>query len=90
MARFYVSGHLGNFASGLFKAGGRHSVADCHVRGWDAGVEVETVKLDNGDAFDIYMTGGSHKPSSRIKIGRVEHKKGDTAPIFLPSKEMTT
>lgn len=85
MARFYVTGHLDSSRNSDFKAGGRHSISDVHVRGWSSGVEVDTVKLpDGGDAFDIYLTPGSSGAGHRVLIGRVKDMHdGEGAALVL-------
>jgi hypothetical protein len=82
MARFYAS--VVNGRGSTTNVGGRASVDSAHIRGWDVGVEVETVKLTDGDALDIYQTGGSHAAGGRVRIGRVSIVKGETEPRFTP------
>lgn len=45
-----------------------HRIAESHTRGWDAGVLVVARKDNENpetvDAFDIYLTGGSHNPKT--------------------------
>jgi len=73
MSRFYVSGRLGNNTP--FKAGGIRSVNDAHVRGWNGGIEVDTVALaDGSDRFDVYMTPGSNGDGHRVLLGSVESR----------------
>lgn len=81
MARFFAS--VINGRGNETTVGGRASVNSAHVRGWDAGVRVETVKLTDGDALDIYMTGGSHAASKTEYLGRVVIQRGDNGPHFI-------
>lgn len=81
MARFFAS--VWNGRGNETTVGGRSSVNNAHIRGWDAGVRVETVKLTDGDAFDVYMTGGSHASSQDVLIGRVVIQRGENGPHFV-------
>lgn len=43
-----------------------------HIRGWNAGVNVEARKQDDGhDVFYVYMTGGSTGAHNDVLLGTV-------------------
>lgn len=81
-ARFYLTASNGHGHE--TKVGGRASVTGTHIRGWDVGIRVSTVKLVDGDRLDVYMTGGSNGSSGEVFIGSAVLQKGDEAPRFEP------
>jgi hypothetical protein len=88
MARFYLTAVNGR--GNTNSIGGRSSVQSAHVRGWNAGVEVECVKCinENGDEydrFDVYMTPGSSGAGHRVLVGQVTEMP-KRRPRWLPAK----
>lgn len=81
MARFFAS--VINGRGNETTVGGRASVNSAHVRGWDVGIRVETVKLTDGDRLDVYMTGGSHAAGGDTFIGSAVIQRGDNSPHFI-------
>jgi hypothetical protein len=80
--RFYVS--YTNRRGKTYGAGTRAGDG-VHVRGWDAGVRVTAQALLGGvDAFEIYMTSGSHDTSPDVLLGTV--RDTPNGPEFAPSK----
>jgi len=58
-----------------------------HVRGWNAGVKVtprEYLNSDNKDtdAFEVYVTAGSHGGARDIRLGRVLDTKDGA--VWMP------
>ena len=86
MARFYLTARNGR--GNTQSIGGRASVQDAHIRGWNGGVEVDTIALSDGsDRLDVYMTPGSTGAGHRVLLGSVEvPNKGKTGPKWRPAK----
>lgn len=82
MARFYAT--VTNGRGNETAVGGVSSVESAHIRGWDAGVKVVPVKLPDGDAFEVYMTTGSHATGHDVLLGRVILRQGQVKPVFVP------
>ena len=79
MSRFYLTAV--NSRGNSVSAAGSSRGQDCHLRGWNAGVEVVARVEDNPygepeDVFDIYATGGSNNPSRRELIATVHEITG--------------
>jgi hypothetical protein len=83
MARFFLSARNGRHNSKEMTYGGRASIDNAHVRGWDVGIQVECIKLTDGDRLDVYMTGGSHAAGGRTFIGSAVIQRGDVSPHFI-------
>jgi aspartate 1-decarboxylase len=83
MARFFLSAKNASRSAKEMTYGGRMSIDHAHVRGWDVGIQVECVKLTDGDRLDVYMTGGSHDAGGRTFIGSAVIQRGDSAPHFI-------
>ena len=83
MARFFLSAKNGRVNGKEMTYGGRASIETAHVRGWDVGIQVECIKLTDGDRLDVYMTGGSHAAGGRTFIGSAVIQRGDNAPHFV-------
>jgi|WetSurMetagenome_2_1015567.scaffolds.fasta_scaffold1449785_1 hypothetical protein len=63
MSRFYGS-MQGNRGEAT-RQGGTESGISCHVRGWDAGIEVRGYVNEEGkDEFRVFITGGSNRRTS--------------------------
>jgi hypothetical protein len=61
MSRFYASIE-GQAETQATRRGGKESGIQGHIRGWDLGIKVfgSADGIDNGDIFDVYITGGSN------------------------------
>lgn len=74
MARFYLTAINGR--GNRQSIGGRASVESAHVRGWNAGIEVECIRVHDlatgteTDRFDVYMTPGSTGEGHRVLVGQ--------------------
>jgi hypothetical protein len=58
-----------------------------HTRGWNAGVKVTPRTVDrvgnaDHDAFDVYLTSGSHETAHDVRLGRVVDTKD--GPVWTP------
>lgn len=75
MARFYgeVLGHRGP-ATRL-----GHRELRAHIRGWNVGVAVSCRIVDGRDVIEVHETGGSHSPSSKRLLARVEEPRKEEA-----------
>jgi len=76
MSRFYCS--TVNSRGNSVTASGSARGQDAHLRGWNAGVEVEATVGDDGDEFRIYMTHGSSGGGRRELVAIVREKDGRT------------
>jgi hypothetical protein len=85
MARFFASIINGTSRHTETTVGGRSSVDSAHIRGWDAGIKVVCVKLADGDAFDVYQTGGSHASTPDVFLGKLFLTRGMAAPRWEPA-----
>jgi hypothetical protein len=69
MARFYGS-VSGKAQSDATREGTEASGINGHIRGWNSGIRVVGHIAPNGDdAFDVYLTAGSHGGSRDIHVG---------------------
>jgi hypothetical protein len=84
MAEYFASIKNGRQGGKLTTVGGRSSVSEAHIRGWDAGVKVVPIK-GKRNWLEIYMTSGSHETSPDVRIGTVilDLDNGRT-PAFIP------
>jgi hypothetical protein len=75
MARFFgeMRGHRGRTT----RIGHRGFLA--HIRGWNVGVEVSCRIVDGRDVIEIHETGGSHSPSSKRLLARIEERRKEEA-----------
>lgn len=73
MARFYCSGS--NSRGGMFTAQGASDGQSCHIRGWDCGVKVYAAPDGDRDTFDVYLTKGSHDPSTVAHLVRIVYSR---------------
>lgn len=87
MARFYAT--VVNGRGNVTPVGGRASVQDAHIRGWNAGVKVVPIGVKNErDRFEVYMTTGSHASGLDILLGTV-HDTADGPQFILAGDEMS-
>jgi hypothetical protein len=78
MSRFYLTSV--NSRGNTVTAMGRKDRQDCHLRGWNGGVEVRAYATDDDeDQFDVYATSGS-TGTRRTLIARVD-RDGNPIPI---------
>jgi hypothetical protein len=83
MSRFYMTGV--NSRGNTVSAAGPSRGQDVHLRGWNAGVEVDAFPGDDGrDRFAVYMTHGSNDAGSRKYLGAVMDTPD--GPEFIPAK----
>lgn len=68
MARFYVTTVNGN---GNTKGSITLEQEATHVRGWNAGVKVVPASVHGRDAFEVYVTSGSHGVKRDVYLGTV-------------------
>jgi hypothetical protein len=75
MARFYgeMRGHRGCAT----RVGHREFRA--HIRGWNVGVEVSCRIVDGRDVIEVRETGGSHSPSSKRLLAKIEEQRKEDA-----------
>lgn len=72
MSRFYLTGV--NSRGNTISAAGASRGQDCHLRGWNAGVEVVAAPKPadpKRDHFVIFATSGSNGSRSRRELGRL-------------------
>ena len=71
MARFFgeMRGHRGR-ATRIGYQG-----LQAHIRGWNVGVEVSCRIVDGHDVIEVHETGGSHSPSSKRLLARIEERR---------------
>ena len=81
MAEYFASVKNGRYNGKIVTVGGRSSVSEAHIRGWDAGVKVMPVK-GKGNWLEIYMTSGSHDTAPDVRIGTVIIDNGER--VFIP------
>lgn len=84
MARFYMTSV--NSRGNTVSAAGSSRGQDCHLRGWNSGVEVVAhPTTDDLDTFLIYATHGSNGGGNRRLLGAV-YKAQDGELIFEPEE----
>lgn len=85
LAEYFASIQNGRQNGKLTTVGGRSSVREAHIRGWDAGVKVIPVK-GKRNWLEIYMTSGSHDTSPDVRIGTVilNLDTDPREPTFIP------
>jgi len=71
MARFFgeIHGHRGRAT----RVG--HRGFSAHIRGWNVGVEVSCRIVNGRDVIEVHETGGSHSPSSKRLLVKVEERR---------------
>jgi hypothetical protein len=82
LAEYFASVKNGRQNGKQITVGGRSSVTEAHIRGWDAGVKVMPVK-GKRNVLSIYMTGGSNGATKDQQIGTVI-LNDDRVPEFIP------
>lgn len=82
MARFIT--YAVNGRGNTVMIGGRNPSGPARVNGWNAGVRVVPIgHKGERDAFEIYMTGGSHDAGKHVLLGEV--RDTPEGPLFFPS-----
>jgi hypothetical protein len=81
MAEYFASVKNGRYNGKTVTVGGRSSVSEAHIRGWDAGVKVMPIK-GRRNWLEIYMTSGSHETAPDVRIGTVIIDNGER--VFIP------
>lgn len=83
MARFFLTARNGR--GNETSVGGRTSVEQAHIRGWNAGIKVSTNHGEKGqpDELAVYMTGGSNGHTTDRLLGYV--RDTPDGPVFTPA-----
>jgi hypothetical protein len=83
MAEYFASVKNGRQNGKAVTVGGRSSVSEAHIRGWDAGVKVIPIK-GKRNWLEIYMTSGSHDTAPDARIGTVILDTDTRERVFIP------
>jgi hypothetical protein len=90
MARFY--GSITNSRGNQVTAQGAANGQRCHIRGWSAGVVIDSHPHNDGpnfsdrtdvDEFDVFMSSGSRGGGHEVLLGTVV--SSPDGPMFIPS-----
>lgn len=69
MAQFYgeIKGNRGR----VTRTGTKNSGMQAHVRGWNIGVKVILSHVNGSDYIEVWETGGSHNPNTKVLLAKV-------------------